>query len=494
MQAMRRFLLLLALLPFSCTPAADEPKPDGDADADADTDADTDADANTAPTAPVVAITPASPSDLSDLTVTLVTPSDDAEGDPVAYTYAWTVDGVARTDLTTATVGQDYTLDGETWSVAVTPSDGVASGEPGTSSVTIGNSPPTAAVIHIEPAEPVPGDGLVLTVDTAPSDPNGDPLTTTIQWYQNDSLVTSWDGLTSIEGKYTDGGDVFRVVYGATDGLSDPVLAEATVSIANTAPEIESVTLKPEDPVDADDLSVTCKAEDADGNDLAYSYTWWRDGVEATDVGDTTTVTADLTTVGEEWYATCEVSDGSAVVTLDSDPVSIVAFNGYKVKHTVSIKVTDTGVDATASGEWELDFESHGSSLGDNDCDVFWTIAAAEDESLCKNCTWAFETTFTYDLSSSVVSSGCTDLIADGSGTMKWTSRTDTIYADNEGPYYATSKYGYADSVTLSFAGSGSTYSYAGGRLRYLYYTATETEDTAGNTWLDLYRYQVYTY
>jgi hypothetical protein len=65
---------------------------------------------NTAPTAPVVEITPADPVEGDDLTCAVVTPSTDADGDPVAYSFAWDVDGVAYTGASDAAT--DSVVDG----------------------------------------------------------------------------------------------------------------------------------------------------------------------------------------------------------------------------------------------------------------------------------------------------------------------------------------------------------------------------------------------
>ncbi len=99
---------------------------------------------DTPPEAPEIAVDPTDPLDTEDLVCGIVTASVDADGDPVTYTLAWTVDGVATTVATTTTLAGDTidaadTASGDTWTCIATPTDGTASGPPATASVTIGD-------------------------------------------------------------------------------------------------------------------------------------------------------------------------------------------------------------------------------------------------------------------------------------------------------------------------------------------------------------------
>ncbi len=94
--------------------------------------------ANSPPTAPVVDVTPNAPSTDDDLVCAVTTPSTDADGDGVTYSYAWYKDTVLQPALTTDTVDSSNTADGEVWRCAVTPYDGIDYGAPGEDEVTIG--------------------------------------------------------------------------------------------------------------------------------------------------------------------------------------------------------------------------------------------------------------------------------------------------------------------------------------------------------------------
>lgn len=214
-----RTMRLLLLLSIACSP------PKGDSAEDS-------APANLAPSAPGVAITPAAPSGAADLVAAVTTEAVDPEGAAVTYAFAWTVDGIDRTDLATETVPLAELSEGQTWSVAATASDGALASEAGVASVTVQHLPPTAPVIHIAPEAPAPGTALILVFDTEAADPNGDTLTQTVEWYENEVLTEAYTGLSTIQAPNVQPADVFRVVVTVTDGTSDPVSVEAETTVS----------------------------------------------------------------------------------------------------------------------------------------------------------------------------------------------------------------------------------------------------------------------
>ncbi len=97
---------------------------------------------NSAPTAPAVAIVPASPRSGEALTCNLTTPSTDADGDTLSYTWAWDRGGVAVMPSTPSTIpGADVGPD-ETWTCEVVASDGTDRSIVASGSVTV---PPDTA-------------------------------------------------------------------------------------------------------------------------------------------------------------------------------------------------------------------------------------------------------------------------------------------------------------------------------------------------------------
>ncbi|MDP2313448.1 MAG: LamG-like jellyroll fold domain-containing protein [Pseudomonadota bacterium] len=91
---------------------------------------------NTAPTAPVVAVSPTDPEDADDLVCDLVTPSTDADGDSLSYTYAWELDG-SDAGIASDTVPAASTAAGDAWTCVVVAEDGDDVSTEATDSVSI---------------------------------------------------------------------------------------------------------------------------------------------------------------------------------------------------------------------------------------------------------------------------------------------------------------------------------------------------------------------
>ncbi len=107
----------------------------------------------------------------------------------------------------------------------------------------------------------------------------------------------------------------------------DEDCAEAPDCIPNSAPGSAILTIEPPAPTTVEDITcvITQGAEDADGDELTYTYAWFLGGE---DVGESSpTIAAEATSRGQNW--TCEVTanderaDGpsaSAAVTIVNSP------------------------------------------------------------------------------------------------------------------------------------------------------------------------------
>jgi hypothetical protein len=444
------------------------------------------------PGAPEVAINPSTPGDASTLRAVIVTEAADPDGDAVTYRYEWLADGVVVAGETNDFVVSDLTSDGQVWTLNVYATDGTLEGPAGTASATVAELPPVAPTIHIDPSAPASGDDLTLVFDTPASDPNGDTLDQTIEWYENGTHNTSWDNRTTIDGMYVDGGDTFRAVVTVTDNHSEPLTVEASVTVPNTAPEITSVTISPTDPADGDDLTCAARAKDADGGSLATAYTWYRDGVAATDVGDTNTVAAAVTVVGEQWECEVTVSDGIDTATMMSSPVEIRAPSGYRVtaRYDVTVTTDSSTGEASGTGTSEFSIYTADSSGVTNQCDIYWSLVAATDKRFCRGCTYSFDTDYTYDAASSSTTTGCSNMATDSGGSITFESRSTSLDGVIDDAYYSRTSYGYTYSsgpMELNESGSGGySYSYAGYTFGQSY-SVTSGVDAAGNVTLTAY-------
>lgn len=136
--------------------------------------------ANTAPTLVSATFTPEAPTYLD--TVVLDVVAEDADGDPISLEVGWAVNGVrlaetgesldpsnfARGDELLATVRAWDGLDYGAWSI-VGP-------------VVVVDGAPEPPEVRISPPSPVAGDGLLCTIESPPTDPDGDPLTVSVAW------------------------------------------------------------------------------------------------------------------------------------------------------------------------------------------------------------------------------------------------------------------------------------------------------------------------
>ncbi|MDP2310174.1 MAG: hypothetical protein Q8P18_29420 [Pseudomonadota bacterium] len=234
--------MLLSLALVACTPQVEQPDSAEDTDTDVppveDTDEpdDTDLDdtgtapANRAPTAPQIVLSPPAPDAGEDFAVVIVKPSIDLDGDPVTYSYGWTLDGVP-VDLTGVEVSGATTVQDQVWEVTVTPTDGTDAGPPSVASAVLGNAAPTPPGLSFSPAAVGPGDAITLVLDPAATDPEGDPLTISIRWYDDGFLVPTLNDLLVVPGSQVELGETFRAVASVTDGYHTAVSAEASLLV-----------------------------------------------------------------------------------------------------------------------------------------------------------------------------------------------------------------------------------------------------------------------
>ncbi len=189
-------------------------------------------------TPPVVTSLTLSPSSVyTDDTVTASVSTTDADGDTVAVSFDWYVDGVS-----TGTTGSS--LSGVSWFdkdqdvyVIATPNDGTDDGTPVSSSTrTILNTPPTAPSSSIDPSSPVEAvDDLVCTIDTASSDDDGDSVVYAFTWTVDgvgySSATTTTHSGDTIPASVTTAGEVWVCSVTTHDGDDAGGSDTATVTI-----------------------------------------------------------------------------------------------------------------------------------------------------------------------------------------------------------------------------------------------------------------------
>lgn len=165
--------------------------------------------------------------------------SEDMESDPVTYRHQWFVNGSTVVGATTPYFAAEALKNGDRVTVEVTPNDGKADGAVYKADhVTVGNTAPDIAEIHLEPVPLYRGDALKVRV--VAGDPDGDPITFTYKWLRNDKEIPGsiTDTLDTKDFKKK---DVLAVLVSVSDGKAtrEPRAARP-VTIENAAPRFTS--------------------------------------------------------------------------------------------------------------------------------------------------------------------------------------------------------------------------------------------------------------
>jgi hypothetical protein len=282
---------------------------------------------NSVPTAPVVELGPDPASTTDDLVATITTDSSDADGDPISYSYIWYVDGTLSSASTSAALDSADTARDETWTVEVTPNDGYTDGPSDSDSLTIDNTAPVISDVSIDPDPGTVSDVLLCTWTFDDDDSDSDA--SSIEWTVNGSSAGT---STTLSGAFITGDSVTCTVT-ASDGTDAGNTDSATISIINTPPVLDSVTLSPDPAYEEDTLSCTPgSTTDADGTTgFDYAYAWEVAGV---DIGETaSSIDGDSFDRGDEVICIVTPNDGdddgdpveSNAVTISNHPPEVVS-------------------------------------------------------------------------------------------------------------------------------------------------------------------------
>ncbi|MGC6512869.1 MAG: fibrinogen-like YCDxxxxGGGW domain-containing protein [Myxococcota bacterium] len=243
----------------------------------------------------------------------------DPDGHPEDYTYLWYVNNVIRS--TAATVDGARFGSGDEVFCVLTPCD---PGGCGTSvqsnTLVVQNTAPTANSAAINRLEPRENDVLGVFV-TGALDIDGDPLTTTVEWFV-DGVSTST--ALNLTGADFDKGDAIYALVTLTDGLASITLTTPTVFVVNTPPIVTTLDVGPEQPTTLDDMTATWMTYDADGDDVTVSLQWQNDGLDIVDETDVT-LDASFFVRGDDIRVVALPNDGEEDgVALTSDAVTII--------------------------------------------------------------------------------------------------------------------------------------------------------------------------
>jgi hypothetical protein len=169
------------------------------------------------------------------------------------------------------------------------------------------NHAPVIRSVRLDPATPVDGDQIHAIVSV--EDQDGDPIEFGFEWQISGRLVPT--GEASIELKGVTKRDRIEVTVTASDGKLVSNTARAEARVQNRRPTLVGIAVHPQPEVlPGDTLVATARANDPDGDPIAYSYRWRVNGDLQMETGDT--FETDNLEEGDEVQAIVVASDGTA--------------------------------------------------------------------------------------------------------------------------------------------------------------------------------------
>ncbi len=274
---------------------------------------------NHPPAPPRLVLEPAQPTTGDELWCRRAADGVDPDGDPLTYQTRWLVDGQpAPGALDGERLFAAATREKQVWSCEVVAHDGALSSTTARSaSVTIANSPPRPPAIAISPAAPLTSDDLLCQLTRPADDADLDRLSYRFAWLVDGKPFT----------EAARGAEPFRVPAGATrrgqrwecrvtayDGEAEARLVQTRVTIQNSTPTAPKVRIVPERPAPGAELrcELVEAAQDADGDQLQYTYTWSKDGVVQAFAPTSVSIPGRLVKAKDLWSCAVTAGDGAA--------------------------------------------------------------------------------------------------------------------------------------------------------------------------------------
>lgn len=285
-----------------------------------------------------VQINPGEPTTLDPL-VAVITEQATARNDAeVDYDWRWERDGEALTGLDGPSVPAERTARGQTWTVTATPRVGARLGDPLSASVTILNAPPSLD-LALTPEAPTTLDDLVASIEA--SDPDGDNVELTYAWSADGADRPSFTGST-ISADSTRRDQSWTVTVTATDGAGSTATEQRSVTVRNSPPEVRDAALTPSEPFTNHTITLNFDTFDADGDTVAASISWTRNGDPISVSGST--IQPSATRRGDLFAATITPTDGTDPGTpVEVGPVEVQ--NSAPTRPEIALPVADPNLD-----------------------------------------------------------------------------------------------------------------------------------------------------
>lgn len=265
---------------------------------------------------------------------------NDADSDSESYKYQWYnqngaisgsgldngVQGSTIASAAGSVIDGSLFDKGDEVYCAITPTDGTDDGVSKESNhLVIANSAPTAPTVEITPENPSTSDNITCLISEASDDVDGDTITYSYNWYQNDVLQPELTTNT-VSSSETETHDIWKCVVTPDDGTVDGLSGQDSVAIGNMPPTASNLDISPDQPDTKNDLTASYDYNDVDGDTESNSeIKWYINGEEQPAYSGELTVPLNATAKGQQWHFTVKPNDGSGFGELvTSDSVTVV--------------------------------------------------------------------------------------------------------------------------------------------------------------------------
>jgi hypothetical protein len=301
------------------------------------------------------------------LTCSATLTDDDDDATSVSYSWTNTTTSAALGTLATLLLEHPAVAPGDEVSCEITAEDEIGAQAAASTAVTVDNRAPTVDTVAISPESAVT-TATPLTCTATASDADGETPTLDLAWSSSGGGVSAAGDTLVLTPSDVQPGETITCTATATDAAGETGADTASVTIDNTAPVIDSVTISPSTgALRGDTLTCAVTASDADGETLTEAFEWT--DASGTVLGSSAALVVPTTiTPGDVLTCTATVSDahggsetGTATATVDNNAPSVsgvgITPNPATVTDTLTCAWTfsDTEADADASTvSWTL--------------------------------------------------------------------------------------------------------------------------------------------
>lgn len=242
--------------------------------------------ANSVPTISDVAISPANPL-LSDI-VTCTATANDAD-QTITPTYTWTINGTTYSGAT-IDLGITNAMPTDVITCTASATDDTGESVSLSTAASIENQTPTISSTTISPTTVYTSS--LVSCSSVVVDLDGETTLQSYSWSLNSVEIATGNSI-QLSTATSSVGDSLVCTVTATDNYGGVTTDNTSVTITNTLPSVDSITMSPTEPSKHETLTCNVSASDLDQDTLSYTFTWKNLTNNTTYATTTTTSTSD---------------------------------------------------------------------------------------------------------------------------------------------------------------------------------------------------------